>query len=90
MWIETRQGLESWHVSSDVCVEPPIWRITTYFVLWMSIPSLMTSAVASVCCGDVGVSFLVGFIVRVVVLVILHRLQLLPCHLFWPPFLATF
>jgi hypothetical protein len=44
----------------------------------------MTSAVASVCLRDVGVSFLVGFIVRVVVLVILHRLQLLPCRLFWP------
>jgi len=45
----------------------------------------MTSAVASVCLGDVGVSFLVGFIVRVVVLVILHRLQLLPCHLLGSP-----
>jgi hypothetical protein len=42
----------------------------------------MTSAVASVCLRDVGVCVLVDFIVRVAVLVILHRLQLLPCHLF--------
>ena len=62
-----------------------IWRITTYFVLWMSIPSLMTSAVASVCLRDVGVCVLVDFIVRVAVLVIPHRLQLLPCHLFPAP-----
>ena len=41
----------------------------------------MPLAMASVCCGDVGVSFLLRFMVGMAVLEITPRLQLLPCHL---------